>query len=133
VLLDVDENARQAVAPDPGLVLEGPAPRLIDEWQGEPRIWNHIRRAVDDRGAPGQFILTGSAVPADDGTRHTGAGRITRLRLRPMSLVEAGSSSGVVSLSALLHGATTRAADPGTTVADIARTGYGYVREDGSA
>lgn len=62
VLLDVDENARQAVAIDPRLLLAGDSPRLIDEWQIEPAIWNHIRRAVDERVAPGQFILTGSAV-----------------------------------------------------------------------
>ena len=70
-LLDVDANARAAVAVDPALVLDGETPRLIDEWQIEPAIWNHVRRAVDDRGAPGQFILTGSAAPADDVTRHT--------------------------------------------------------------
>src|SRR3989338_3003115 len=66
VLLDVDEAARSAMAIDPALVLAGAVPRLIDEWQVEPAIWNHIRRAVDARGAPGQFILTGSAVPAAD-------------------------------------------------------------------
>ena len=102
VLLDIDESARRAVAVDPSLVLEGKVPRLIDEWQLEPALWNHIRRAVDDRGQPGQFILTGSAVPADDVTRHTGAGRLTRLLMRPMSLFETGHSSGEISLSALL-------------------------------
>ena len=104
VLLDSDENARRALAVDPALVLEGAVPRLLDEWQIEPAIWNHVRRAVDDRGASGQFILTGSAVPADDIVRHTGAGRLTRLRLRPMSLFETGHSSGVVSLQQLLGG-----------------------------
>ena len=63
VLLDVDQNARRAVGVDPDLVLEGDRPRLIDEWQIEPVIWNHIRRAVDDRREVGQFILTGSSVP----------------------------------------------------------------------
>ncbi len=120
VLLDVDRQARQAVAVDPALGLEGPTPRLIDEWQLEPEIWNHVRRAVDDRGVPGQFVLTGSAVPADDITRHTGAGRITRLQMRPMSLFETGHSSGVVSLAALLDGGTARSPDPGITVAGIA-------------
>ena len=96
VLLDIDENARLAIAVDPKLVLVGAVPRLIDEWQIEPSIWNHIRRAVDDRGKPGQFILTGSAVPADDVTRHTGAARLTRLRMRPMSLFETGHSTGSV-------------------------------------
>lgn len=104
VLLDVDQNARRMVGVDPSSVLKGETPRLIDEWQTEPAIWNHIRRAVDDRASPGQFILTGSAVPADDITRHTGAGRLTRLRMRPMSLFEAGHSSGEISLRRLLHG-----------------------------
>jgi hypothetical protein len=84
VRLDVDMNARRAVSIDPSLVLEGAAPRLLDEWQITPELWNHVRRAVDDRRAAGQFILTGSAVPADDVTRHTGAGRLARLRMRPM-------------------------------------------------
>ena len=61
VLLDIDDNARQALAIEPKLVLDGKTPRLIDEWQIEPAIWNHIRRTVDERGLPGQFILTGSA------------------------------------------------------------------------
>lgn len=119
VLLDVDDNARAAVAVDPALVLAGETPRLIDEWQLEPAIWNHVRRTVDDRGAPGQFVLTGSAVPADEVTRHTGAGRITRLRMRPMSLCECGASTGAVSLAALLAGEPARSADPGTTVAQL--------------
>jgi uncharacterized protein len=120
VLLDVDANARQAIAVDPALVLEGPTPRLIDEWQIEPAIWNYVRRAIDDRSDPGQFILTGSAVPPDDITRHTGAGRITRLRMRPMSLFETGRSTGGVSLSELLEGTMSPSADPGLTVADLA-------------
>src|SRR5690606_16139496 len=79
-------------------------PRLIDEWQISPTLWNHVRRAVDDRHAPGQFILTGSATPADDATRHSGAGRILRLRMRPMSLAESQHSTAQVSLSSLLAG-----------------------------
>lgn len=120
VLLDVDANARQAIAVDPALVLDGPTPRLVDEWQIEPTIWNHVRRAIDDRSDPGQFILTGSAVPPDDITRHTGAGRITRLRMRPMSLFETGRSTGRVSLAELLEGRMSPSADPGLTVADLA-------------
>ena len=119
VLLDVDVNARRAMAIDPALVLEGPAPRLIDEWQVEPAIWNHVRRAVDDRGVPGQFILTGSAVPADDVTRHTGAGRVTRLRMRPMSTFETGHSSGHVSLRALLNGTPAPGTQTRLTVREI--------------
>ena len=120
VLLDVDANARRAAAIDPALVLAGAAPRLIDEWQTEPAIWNHVRRAVDDRARPGQFILTGSAVPADDLTRHTGAGRLTRLRLRPMSLFEAGRSSGAVSLRGLLAGEAPRSAESALSIEELA-------------
>ena len=119
VRLDVDRNARRMVAVSPDAVLRGETPRLIDEWQTEPDIWNHVRRAVDDRGAPGQFILTGSAVPADDVTRHTGTGRLARLRMRPLSLLEAGHSSGQVSLRALLDGEA-QGADPSTaTVPEV--------------
>ncbi|PLX47134.1 MAG: hypothetical protein C0613_15020 [Desulfobulbaceae bacterium] len=119
VLLDVDENARQAVAVDPRLVLAGDTPRLIDEWQIEPAIWNHIRRTVDERDAPGQFILTGSAAPADDITRHTGAGRLTRLRLRPMTLFELERSAGTVSLAELLNGARPACPDPGLNIPEL--------------
>lgn len=120
VLLDIDPNARRALDVDPALVLDGPTPRLIDEWQVEPSIWNHIRRAIDHRGAPGQFILTGSTVPADDVTRHTGAGRLARLRMRPMSLYESGHGTGDVSLARMLRGDPARAADPGIAIRDLA-------------
>lgn len=116
VLLDVDENARRAAAVDPTLVLEGEVPRLIDEWQLMPAIWNHVRRAVDDRSEPGQFILTGSAVPADEVTRHTGAGRITRLQLRPMTLYETGHSTGTISVRDMLDGVLESVPDPGLSV-----------------
>ena len=112
VLLDTDSQAADALAIDPDLVLGGETPRLIDEWQVEPRVWNHVRRTVDERGKPGQFILTGSAAPADDATRHTGAGRFARLRMRPMSLFETGFSSGRVSLTAMLAGEPASGKDP---------------------
>jgi len=121
VRLDVDANARKAAAVDPSLVLEGDTPRLIDEWQIVPEIWNHVRRLVDDRQANGQFLLTGSSVPADDETRHTGAGRIARLRMRPMSLHESGHSTGTVSLAGLMAGQASRSADPGLDVQEIAK------------
>lgn len=120
VRLDVDERARSAAAIDPALVLAGETPRPIDEWQREPAIWNHVRRAIDDRQATGQFILNGSAVPPYDETRHTGAGRIIRLRMRPMTLWESGHSSGAVSLAGLLQAEPVRASDPGLTIRDIA-------------
>jgi len=119
VLLDVDPSARAAASVDPQLILEGPTPRLLDEWQLEPGLWNHVRRAVDDRGEPGQFILTGSAVPADDVTRHTGAGRIVRIRMRPMSLFESGHSSGDVRVGALLDGAPPRSPDAGHSLREV--------------
>jgi predicted AAA+ superfamily ATPase len=75
---------------------------------------------VDAVDAPGQFLLTGSAVPADDAERHTGAGRFAFLRLRPMSLVESGAGQGGVSLAALLDGQPPSCADPGLGVADLA-------------
>lgn len=118
--LDIDSNTSNLAAIDPSLVLEGPTPRLIDEWQTVPAIWNHVRRAVDDRRAAGQFILTGSSVPADDATRHSGAGRFLRLRMRPMSLFESGHSTGNVSLGALLRGEAPSSAQPPLTIPDIA-------------
>jgi predicted AAA+ superfamily ATPase len=120
VLLDVDENARRAVAVDPSLVLDGPVPRLVDEWQVEPALWNHVRRAVDERGEPGQFVLTGSSVPADDIARHTGAGRFSFLRMRPLTLFESGHTNSSVSLGGLLAGEPPRSDDPGLTVSDLA-------------
>ena len=120
VLLDVDANARRAIAIDPSLVLDGPVPRLFDEWQLEPTLWNHLRRAVDARQQPGQFTLTGSAAPTDDITRHTGAARITRLRMRPMSLFETGHATGAISLAALLAGESARSQESTLTVTDLA-------------
>lgn len=106
--LDTDSQARAAIDVDPALVLHGPAPHLLDEWQEFPQLWNHVRRAVDSAGEPGRYILTGSSVPADDVRRHSGAGRFARLRMRPLSLYEAGHSSGGLSLASLLHGEPAR-------------------------
>ena len=99
---DTDSRARALAELDPDAILSGPEPRLLDEWQHVPSLWNHVRRAGDARGRTGCFILTGSAVPADDEIRHTGAGRISRIRLRPMTLYETGLSSGSESLRRLL-------------------------------
>ena len=120
VMLDVDANARRMLAVEPSMLLDGDTPRLIDEWQIEPVIWNHVRRAVDQRAQPGQFILTGSAVPADDASRHTGAGRFTRLRMRPLSLYEAGHSSGEISLRGLLDGNSQKAKRSRLSIASAA-------------
>ncbi len=128
VLLDIDQAARQVLAVEPALVLEGARPRLLDEWQMAPELWNQVRRAVDRANQPGQFLLTGSAVPADDASRHTGAGRFAFLRMRPMSLFETGASIGSISLRQLFNGEIPAVADPGLTLQDlgalIARGGW---------
>lgn len=86
-------------------LLDGETPRLIDEWQVYPRIWDAVRFAIDRRQLPGQFILTGSATPNDPKLiAHSGTGRFAWLRMRPMTLWESGDSSGKVSLSALFNG-----------------------------
>ncbi len=104
VRLDVDEDARQAAQINPGLLLEGARPRLIDEWQLYPRVWDHVRRDADESGQAGQFLLTGSSSPADGARRHSGAGRIATVRMRPMTLHEVGASSDEVSLADLFVG-----------------------------
>jgi predicted AAA+ superfamily ATPase len=117
VRLDVDAGARALVGAAPDVLFDQPLPILFDEWQLEPALWDLVRRAVDDRSPQrGQFILTGSATPNDDIRRHSGAGRISTLRMRPMSLYEAGHSNGSVSLADLFAGGTPAALDPGVTV-----------------
>ena len=91
----------------PSLVLEGSAPRLIDEWQEVPPLWDAVRFAVDQSPEKGRFVLTGSATPNHKGILHSGAGRIARLRMRPMSLFESGDSGGAVSLKQLCRGEIT--------------------------
>src|SRR3990170_1103474 len=121
VRLDRDQAARKAGELNPALLLAGERPRLIDEWQLVKDVWNEVRGDVDDHPEePGRFILTGSAVPSDDSTRHTGSMRFTRLRMRPMSLAESGHSSGAVSLATLFAGDEARAADPGLDIRSIA-------------
>ncbi len=89
----------------PALLLKGSTPRLIDEWQLAPQLWDAVRFEVDHRGETGQFILTGSAVPADRAKIfHTGTGRIAWLKMRTMSLYESGESNGNVSLKDLFDG-----------------------------
>ncbi len=94
---------------DPHLILDGPTPRLIDEWQVAPVLWDAVRFEVDHRKGHGHFILTGSVVMHDDEKeekkqiRHTGTGRIARLVMRPMSLWESGESNGAVSLKNLFE------------------------------
>ncbi len=93
-------------------VLDGATPRLVDEWQIAPDIWDMVRRESDRRGIPGQFILTGSADPPPEVKQHSGVGRVARVHMRPMSLFESGLSTGTTSLRALFDGEQCSAAPP---------------------
>lgn len=95
---------RRLAEMDPSLILDGEAPRLIDEWQEVPPVWDAVRYKVDMDQHKGHFILTGSATPNHKGILHSGAGRIARLRMRTMSLFESGDSSGRISLKDLCRG-----------------------------
>ena len=88
----------------PSLFLEGEKPRLFDEWQMYPVIWDSIRTDVDRTGEKGEYILTGSAKPVENGIMHTGTGRISKLLMRTMSLYESGDSNGLVSLKDIIDG-----------------------------
>jgi len=89
---------------DPAFLLEGANPRLLDEWQLAPKLWDAVRFSVDHKGKFGLFILTGSAVPVESSEiKHTGTGRFSWIRMRPMSLFESGESNGTVSLEALFE------------------------------
>ncbi|MBQ9003479.1 MAG: ATP-binding protein [Eggerthellaceae bacterium] len=106
-LQDPSERSRnlQLAELAPQSLLNGEAPRLLDEWQDAPQLWDAVRYEVDRRGEPGQFLLTGSTVPPDrESTRHSGTGRIARMRMRTMSLWESGDSAGGVSLAGLFRG-----------------------------
>ena len=95
-------SSRQLAEMNPALLLKGETPRLIDEWQTIPTLWDSVRSEVDGRSELGQFILTGSSVPIiNDEIEHTGTGRIARLLMRPMSLYESGESTGEISLGDL--------------------------------
>ena len=112
--------SHETMAVSPELLLDGKTPRLLDEWQVEEELWNYVRRAVDDRQAKGQFILTGSAVPRDHPRRHSGAGRFVHLRMRPMTLAETGHSTRRVSFAKVIAGRPVSAPEPGLTVPEIA-------------
>lgn len=125
-LQDIEQKEKylEAAKVAPGVLLKGEAPRLIDEWQTIPILWDGVRFEVDQRRKKGQFILTGSAVPADNVTMHTGTGRIARLLMRPMSLFESLESNGEVSLRALFNGENIR----GTSSLDLEKLAFVLVR-----
>ena len=101
---DMTAQYQQMARINPSNLLEGEVPHLIDEWQIATNIWNAVRYEVDRRGEFGQFILTGSSVPAAlDESMHTGTGRIVRMQMRPMSLFESKDSTGQVSLMDLFN------------------------------
>jgi len=95
---------RRMAETDSYAVLNGEKPRLIDEWQVVPELWDAIRYTVDSINKPGQFLLSGSSVPNRKGIMHSGAGRISRIRMHTMSLYESGESDGSVSISSLFNG-----------------------------
>jgi hypothetical protein len=101
---DKRESYLKAADTKPSLLLRGATPRLLDEWQTAPVLWDAVRHTVDLRGKSGQFILTGSAVPKDNVVQHSGTGRISRMVMRPMSLFESSESNGTISLKSLFDG-----------------------------
>ncbi|OKL50587.1 ATP-binding protein [Boudabousia marimammalium] len=120
-LQDPDERDQNLTLADikPSALLEGENPRLIDEWQDAPQLWDAVRFSVDKRSESGLYILTGSTRVNESLIAHTGTGRISRLKMRTMSLYEAGDSTGEVSLSQLLAGEEPAGRSP-HTIEDIA-------------
>lgn len=115
------ESNLQMAEIDPGILLEGDTPRLVDEWQLAPKLWDTMRFEVDHRHQVGQFILTGSAVPSDEESmKHSGTGRFSWLTMRPMSLYESGESTGKVSLSHLFESRENIVATNSLRIDDIA-------------
>ena len=104
---------------NPSLLLEGDNPRLIDEWQMAPALWDAVRSEVDNKGIPGQYILTGSVTPPKDSVMHTGTGRIARLNMRTMSLYESRDSNGSVSLKSLFEGNSQISSRSKLTIKDL--------------
>ena len=116
------QNNLRLAETNPSALLEGPAPRVIDEWQLAPQLWDAARFEVSRRGALGMLIFTGSAVPPDlSKITHTGTGRFAWLTMRPMSLWESGESNGVLSLESLFEGV---AQDVAAAEMDVERMAY---------
>lgn len=106
---------------EPDAVLKGEEPRLVDEWQEVPLLWDAVRFNVDKGARKGMFILTGSSTPIRKGVLHSGTGRIAKLRMRPMSLFESGESSGVISLKELFNGVIDAKMGQGLSLEGLAR------------
>jgi len=102
--MDRDMQVPLIMSANPELLLLGDTPRLLDEWQEYPEIWNYVRHEVDKRKQKGQFILTGSANPNEDIKLHSGSGRFTTIQMETMTWQELGYSTGIVKLSELLDG-----------------------------
>lgn len=117
---DEAENYQKLASLKPSELLIGETPRLIDEWQDAPGLWNAVRHVVDQRAERGQFILTGSVVPNMTKNMHSGAGRIARLTMRTMSLYEQGVSTGEISLTELFDGVTKLIGTSSLSIDDIA-------------
>ena len=117
--MDQDPQVSALMNVAPGRLLLGETPRLIDEWQVRPEIWNYIRHEIDDREKTAQFILTGSANPEKGVNMHSGAGRFTVLDMRTMSWQELGLSTGKISLRSLFEGAKIDIYDTPTDVEQI--------------
>lgn len=121
-IVHIDNDAvRRAVEIDAGLALTGARPHVIDEWQNVPKIWDAVRRAVDESGnRRGQYILTGSSSADKAKVSHSGAGRIAKIHMRPLSLFESGMSDGTVSLAGLFD-RECPTAPSSTSALDLAR------------
>ncbi|MGM0945473.1 MAG: ATP-binding protein [Bacteroidota bacterium] len=117
--MDRDPQVSVIMKTNPRLLLEGETPRLIDEWQEQPEIWNYIRHEVDERKSKGLFILTGSSNPPENVRLHSGAGRFTVLQMDTMTWQELGYSSGIVKLSDLLEGRILDYYEPAISLEDI--------------
>ena len=112
---------RELARISPAIILEGDTPRLLDEWQEVPPLWDAVRYEVDQRALKGQFILTGSSTPKRKGILHSGAGRIGKLRMRTMSLYESGDSNGVISLEQICNGTLIPVITGEVNLKDLAR------------
>ncbi|MFN5209340.1 MAG: ATP-binding protein, partial [Bacteroidota bacterium] len=116
ISFDQDEQVPLLMETAPQRLLLGDTPRLIDEWQEYPKIWNYVRHEVDQRNKTAQFILTGSSHPEEIAKMHSGAGRFTVLDMRTMSWQEMGYSTGEISLGKLLNGMNQQTSDTPTNL-----------------